>query len=82
MVGVSFDSVEENASFAEKFSFGYPLLCDTDRSLGMAYGACASPDASTPKRISYLIDANGVVLQAYANVDAKNHPQQVLEDLG
>lgn len=74
--------MEENAAFHAKFSFGYPLLCDTDRSVGLAYQACDSADDVCPKRISYLIDGNGVVLRAYANVDAKNHPVQVLDDLG
>jgi len=40
------------------------LLCDTDRKLGMAYGACDDPKAGYAKRISILIDEQGTVIDA------------------
>ena len=43
VLGVSFDNVEDNAAFVKKFGFPFTLLCDTDRSLGLAYGACDNP---------------------------------------
>ena len=79
---MSFDSVDDNKAFADKFGFSYPLLCDTDRALGLAYGACDTADAATPRRISYLIGADGNVRKAYDNVNAAEHPAQVLEDIG
>ena len=30
IIGVSFDTPDENKKFAEKFHFDFPLLCDTD----------------------------------------------------
>jgi len=39
ILGASFDNVEDNRKFAEKFKFPFPLLCDTDRKIGLAYGA-------------------------------------------
>ena len=39
VLGISFDSVEENRAFAEKFDYPFRLLCDTERTVGMAYGA-------------------------------------------
>ena len=47
----------------------------------MAYGACDNADAQYAKRISYLIDGEGKVVKAYPNVDAANHPEEVLKDL-
>ena len=41
VVGVSFDSPEDNASFARKHEFGFPLLSDGDHRVAIAYGACA-----------------------------------------
>ena len=38
VLGASFDSVEKNAKFAQKFEFNFPLLCDVDRKIGVAYG--------------------------------------------
>lgn len=71
----------ENRAFAEKLGFPFPLLCDTDRSVGLAYGACDSKDAGYPARISYLIGGDGRVERAYADVDPGRHPEQVLADL-
>ena len=57
--GVSFDTVAENAAFAEKFSFPYDLLCDTDRSMGKAYGAHDEAKPDYARRISYVMTAGG-----------------------
>lgn len=81
MLGISFDGVAENRAFAEKFDFPFPLLCDTDRSVGLAYGACDSKDAGYPARISYLVGSDGRVAKAYPDVDPGRHPDQVLQDL-
>lgn len=79
ILGISFDTVEENAAFARKFQFPFPLLCDTDRKIGLAYGACESPQDVYAKRISYVIGEDGKILLAYPKVDAARHPQEVLE---
>lgn len=79
--GVSFDTVQENRAFAEKFSFPFRLLCDTERVLGLAYGAADAPDAGYAKRISYVIDEEGRVLLAYPKVKPDQHLEQVLGDL-
>jgi peroxiredoxin Q/BCP len=82
VLGVSFDSVDENRAFAEKFSFPFRLLCDTERAMGMAYGAADAPDAGYAKRISYVLDEEGRVLHAYPKVKPDGHLDAVLEDLG
>lgn len=82
VVGCSFDDVPANRAFAEKFAFPFPLLCDTDRRIGLAYGACARPDAGHPQRISYLIDAKGVVRACLEKVDPATHAAEILSRLG
>ena len=82
ILGVSFDSVAENAAFAQKYAFPFLLLCDTDRTLGLAYGACDNAKAGFAKRISYLIDESGTIMKAYESVNARSHPAEVLADLG
>jgi len=79
---VSFDSVAENAAFAKKFDFPYPLLCDTERQLGLAYGACDDATARSAKRISYLIGPDGRIRKAYPKVETATHAETVLADLG
>jgi thioredoxin-dependent peroxiredoxin len=84
ILGVSFDEPAKNAAFVQKFSFNFPLLSDTDRRLGLAYGACDAPDAPRARRVSYLIGPDGRVEQAYgfeAKMDAAAHPAAVLADL-
>ena len=78
---MSFDTVEENAAFADKFGFPFVLLCDTTRSMGSAYGACDAPTAGYASRISYLIDEQGVIEKVYASVNPRSHPAEVLADL-
>ena len=80
-MGISFDTVEENAAFAKKFSFPYALLCDTTRRIGLAYGACQDAHAGFANRISYLIDEEGKVQNLYASVNPRVHPAEVLADL-
>jgi peroxiredoxin Q/BCP len=79
--GISFDSVDDNRRFAEKFSFPYPLLCDPERKVGMAYGAADKPDAGYARRISYVIDEQGKILLAYPKVNPNEHLDAVLRDL-
>ncbi len=73
--------MKENAAFAKKFDFNFPLLCDTTRAVGLAYGACDDPGAGYAKRISYLIGPDGKVKKAYPKVNAPAHPEEILKDL-
>lgn len=81
MIGVSFDTEAENKRFAEKFNFPFPLLCDTDRSIGTAYGAADSTKDEYARRIAYVIDEDGRIAQAHAKVDAASYPKTQLESL-
>jgi peroxiredoxin Q/BCP len=81
VLGISFDSVEENRAFAEKFDFPYRLLCDTDRQVGLAYGAADDATAGYAKRISYVIGEEGDILLAYPKVKPDEHLTKVLADL-
>ncbi len=78
ILGVSFDGVAANRAFAEKFDFPYQLLCDTDRAIGVAYGAADDVKAATARRISYLIDPSGNVKHVWPKVDVKIHADDVL----
>ena len=84
MLGASFDTVEDNRAFAESEGFGYRLLSDVDRSVGRAYDVARPDDdplASLPKRVSYLIDPDGVVRRAYHVTDTAGHAAEVITDL-
>jgi peroxiredoxin Q/BCP len=81
ILGISFDAPAVNAAFAKKFDFGFPLLCDTTRAVGVAYGAADDASARSPRRISYLIGPEGKIRRAYPKVNAAAHPAEVLADL-
>ena len=78
ILGVSFDAEPANRAFAEKFGFEYSLLCDTDRKIGMAYGACDSPSAGHARRITYVIDEAGKIRHALPKVDPATHADEIL----
>lgn len=81
MLGCSFDSVEDQKAFADKFRFPFPLLSDTDRKTGIAYGACDSPGDEYARRIAYLIGKDGTILEAHENVNAARFPDEQLRRL-
>jgi peroxiredoxin Q/BCP len=83
LVGVSFDTQEDNRVFAEQNGFPFRLLSDVDREVGRLYETVRVPEEPTPqyaKRRTYLIDPEGVIRKAYRVTDIPAHPEQVLED--
>jgi len=81
VVGVSFDSPQDNARFAAQERFPFPLLSDQNRELAVKVGAADSPKALWARRISYLVGADGKVLKVYPKVSPASHAKEVLEDL-
>jgi peroxiredoxin Q/BCP len=78
VLGVSFDTPAENKSFAEKFQLPFPLLCDVQRLMGLAYQACASDKDAYPKRITYVIGPAGQIEQAIDTKDAAGQAAALL----
>ncbi len=80
ILGASFDSQEDNKKFAEKFNFNFPLICDTDRTIGTAYGANADPQKGA-QRVGVVIDKDGKIKEYHARVDARAWPAEVINKL-
>lgn len=83
LVGVSFDTPEDNRAFAENNGFPFRLLSDADRKAGQLYETKRAPEEQSPeyaKRRTYLIDPEGLIVRAYRVTDIAGHPGQVLED--
>ena len=84
IVGISFDPPEKNKTFAKDQGFPYRLLSDVDHAVGEAYGAARPPDhdwAAVARRLTFLIDPDGVVRKVYDVKDFGGHPDEVLTDL-
>jgi len=80
VVGVSFDTPETNRKWAEKNDLPFRLLSDRDKTLAKQVGAARSM-IPLPKRISYLIGADGDVLVAYPDVNPGDHAGEVVADV-
>ncbi|GAC1610120.1 MAG: hypothetical protein NVS4B10_25630 [Myxococcales bacterium] len=78
VLGASFDSVEDNRKFAEKFAFPFALLSDAKRTLGMAYGAADDAGAATAKRIGYVIGTDGRIKTVFPKAAPKSFADDVL----
>ena len=76
---MSFDTAEDNAAFHAKFSFTYPLLCDRDRTMGLAYGAAKAPGTGGyAGRVGVIIDPEGKIRHYEASVNAGAFPSAAL----
>ena len=84
IIGASFDTPAGNLAFATIQGFEFPLLGDTDQSVGAAYEVVRTDDdhyRSYAERHSYLIDPDGIIRRAYAVSDVESHADDVLADL-
>ncbi len=82
IVGVSVDGPADNTAFREKHGLPFPLLCDTERTMAIAFGAAADAQARMARRIAVLIDAEGKVERVWPRVDPRTFAGAVLEELG
>lgn len=84
IVGVSFDSPDENKFFADAYEFQFRILSDPDRKVAEAYLTKRPDDhdwKDFPRRLSYLINPEGKIAKAYRVQDVAAHPDEVLNDL-
>lgn len=77
VLGVSPDTSERQGTFAAKFSFGYPLLADTERTMAEAYGVWGEKTVRGKKtmgiiRSAFLIDEKGVLRGAWLKISPKD----------
>jgi len=73
VLGVSLDNEVDNKAFAEKFDFPYPLLCDVNHEVTLAYHASKGPEDQYASRITYVIGEDGNILEAISQVDTNTH---------
>lgn len=87
VVGISPDSPDKQAQFAEKEQLTYPLLSDADKSVMDSYGAYG-PKTTYGKqtvgviRSTVVIGPDGHVTLAKYNVRAKGHVASLAKALG
>ena len=80
VVGVSVDTVESHARFAEKHLLNFPLVSDHDKRISKDYGVL-SEDGSQADRSTFIIDREGRIAKIFANVDITKHTHEVVAAL-
>ena len=83
VLGVSRDSAASHRRFIEKYSLPFHLIADTDLAILKAYEAWGEKKmygkiTEGTLRTTYVIDEKGVIIDAIAKVDTKNHTAQIL----
>ena len=86
ILGVSKDSVKAQKNFCTKNEFKFDILSDTELSVLKKYKAWGlkkmyGREYEGILRISYLIDENGMIEQAYSKVKTATHACDVLESI-
>ena len=82
VLGVSFDAQTSNAKFHRLIGLNFPLLCDTDRAMGLAYGAASrAGTGGAARRIGVIINAEGRVHLYERSVSALGFPKEALKSV-
>ena len=83
ILGVSVLDEKSKAKFAEKYDLNFPLLADSDHAVADEYGAWQERSMYGRKymgvaRVTYLIGADGKVVQRWDKVKVEGHAEEVL----
>ena len=87
VLGVSPDPISSHVRFRDKFHLNFPLLSDEDHAVAEAYGVWKEKSMYGKtywgiERSTFIIDPDGIVLEAWRKVRPKGHAQKVIEALG
>jgi peroxiredoxin Q/BCP len=77
-VGTSVDSVDRLQRFREKYGLRFPMVSDSDRAIGSAFGTLKRGVLGTHERDTVLIGGDGTILLAYKCAHAAGHAAEVL----
>ncbi len=82
VIGVSTDSWESHARFAEKYGLEFALASDGDRSVRKAYGVGRMMGIlPVVQRVSFLVGPDGRIVQVWPQVNAARHAAEVLAEV-
>ncbi len=86
VLGVSADSAARHDKFIDKFGLPFSLIADEDKSICEAYGVWGDKSFMGRtflgiKRMTFLIDADGVIRKIWPKVKVATHAAEVLAAL-
>lgn len=87
VIGVSPDSADKLASFADKEHLTFPLVADPDKTIATAYGAYGEKNNYGRTvmgiiRSTFVLDEDHTITHALYNVKATGHVARLRRDLG
>lgn len=87
VLGISPDTVEDQAAFSRRYGFPYPLLADADHAVAEAYGVWQEipwrgGTVLGAARTTFVIDQHGRISQVFEGVDPRGHSREILQALG
>ena len=87
VLGVSPQGEGSKRSFVQKYNLNFPLLIDSELEAAKSYGAARANGVFkgiplSVQRATFVIDEEGVLVQALYGVRAKGHVDQLKENLG
>jgi thioredoxin-dependent peroxiredoxin len=77
VIGISTDQLSKQEEFTQKEGLTYPLMADPEMTAAKAYGVLI-PERKVAKRVTFVIDKQGVIRKVYTDVKPDNHPKEVL----
>jgi peroxiredoxin Q/BCP len=81
-VGISADTVEKQKAFAEKHSFDYPLLSDTDKAVAAIFGVKRALPFLPNKRATFVIGTDSRLVEVISSeINMDKHADQALAAL-
>lgn len=87
IVGISPDTPAKQKKFDDKYELGFPLLADTENKVAKAYKVWKKKsmygrEYMGIERSAFLIDGNGVIIEAWYKISPKDTPLNLLAALG
>jgi thioredoxin-dependent peroxiredoxin len=78
VVGISADTLQLQQKFVDKEKLNFPLLADNELKTIKELGVLG-PSKTVARRVSFVIDKEGVVRKIYPNVKPGDHPEEVVQ---
>ncbi len=76
ILGVSVDDADSHKKFKEKENLNFTLLADPDKAVSSQYSGISSYGMA--KRVTFIIDKNGVIKKIFPDVDVNEHYKEVV----
>jgi peroxiredoxin Q/BCP len=86
ILGVSTQGEQSHKAFTQKYNLNFPLLADTDGTVGRAYGTLGGGGiiskiksaAGMADRVTFVIDEKGKIAHVIDRPDVANHAREVM----